>query len=72
MEIKKAVIDNTLLGYYFYFSKLYPFETKNFISYKISDDSDNNDENQKTVKYKTIIRPIQKFGVCDGQKRNYW
>ena len=42
MEIKKAVIDNTLLGYYFYFSKLYPFKTKNFTSYMISDDLNNN------------------------------
>ena len=70
MEVKKAMMDNTLLGYYFYFSRLYLPETKNFISYQISADLNNNGENKKIVKYKTIIRPMQKIkSVYKERKR---
>ena len=63
--------ENNVLGYYFYFSKLYPFKTKNFTSYMISDDLNNNEENQKIVKYKTIIKPIQKIAISNEKKGNY-
>ena len=69
MEIKKAIIDNKLLGYYFYFSRLFPSETKNFISYRVKDDLDDNEENQKRIKYKTIIKPIQKYNIINKEKR---
>ena len=69
MEVKKAIIDNKLLGYYFYFSKLFPSDTKNFISYMTSDNLDNNGENKKIIKYKTIIKPIQKVRVISQEKR---
>ena len=57
MEIKKSIINKKLAGYYFYFSKIYPYETKNFISYTTKNDIDKNGEFTKIVKYKTIIKP---------------
>lgn len=69
MEVKKAIIDNKLLGYYFYFSKLFPSETKNFIGYMASEDLNNNGENKKIIKYKTIIKPLQKVRVISQERR---
>ena len=61
MEIKKASIDNHLIGYYFYFSKLYPIDVKNFMSYSINakNEYDKNGELKQITKYKTIIKPLQ-------------
>ena len=63
MEIKKAIINNKLVGYYFYFSKLLPYEISYLISYTTKDDNDNNkDEEMKNiVKYKTMIKHPQLF-----------
>ena len=61
MEIKKAILDNKLLGYYFYFSKLYPSKTKNFICYNISEKNDKNGDLIKITKYKTIFKSSQKI-----------
>ena len=61
MEIKKAILDNELLGYYFYFSKLNPSEDNNFISYSLTKKNDiDNDKKEgtlkKTIKYKLIFQ----------------
>ena len=68
MEIKKAIIDNKLLGYYFFFSKLYPYETSNFISYM--DNEEKNGEIKQKVKYKTLIRSYQKLEIIPKEKNN--
>ena len=71
MEIKKAVLDNKLLGYYFYFSKLYPSKTKNFICYNVSEknDYDKNGDLNNITKYKTIFKSSQKNLHAINQKK---
>ena len=73
MEIKKAIINNKLAGYYFYFSKLYNNETNNFVSYIIKDNNNKNEELKKLVKYKAIIKPPQNIGnpFKDTQKISF-
>ena len=64
MEVKKAIIDNCLVGYYFYFSKLNFSDTRNFISYSSTLDSqisEKNNEGKITTKYKVMVRPHQKI-----------
>ena len=63
MEVKKAIIDNSLVGYYFYFSKINFSDTRNFISYSSTLDSQisgKNNEAKIITKYKVIIKPQQK------------
>ena len=64
MEIKKVTIEKKLLGYYFFFSKLYPHETKNFISYNSTDE-----DMKKIIKYKTIIKPLYQSSII--KKKRY-
>jgi len=63
MEVKKAIIDNSLVGYYFYFSKLNFSDTRNFLSYSSTLDSQTSEKNNETkiiTKYKVIVKPHQK------------
>ena len=69
MEIKKAIIDNQLVGYYFYFSKLDISENKNFFIYNSTDNLDINDEFKKKAKYKTLFKPPQKSSIINKKKR---
>ena len=68
MEIKKVIIDNKLLGYYFFFSKLYPLEANNFITYTINDELNQNGEYSKLIKYKTIIKHPNKSTIISKIK----
>ena len=64
MEVKKAIIDNCLVGYYFFFSKLNFSDTRNLISYSSTLDSqlsEKNNESKITTKYKFMIKPQQKI-----------
>ena len=64
MEVKKAIIDNCLVGYYFFFSKLNFSDTRNFIGYSSTLDSQISEKNNETkiiTKYKVIIKPHQKL-----------
>ena len=75
MEIRKAVLDNKLLGYYFFFSKLNLPENKNFMSYSIEshkNNSNKNDEINKIIKYKAIIKPSPKLSIIlnESNKKN--
>ena len=65
MEIKKAILDNKLLGYYFYFSKLYPTNTNNFINYYITEKNnyDKKGDLKKITKYKTIFKTPQSNNI---------
>ena len=63
MEIKKAIIDKKLLGYYFFFTKLYSSrEDKNIIIYNsLKQNEDNqNEELRNQIKYKAIFKPYNK------------
>ena len=68
MEIKKAIIDNQLVGYYFYFSKLDYSENKNFFIYNSTDNIDKDDEFKKKVKYKTLFKPLQRSSIINKKK----
>ena len=60
MEIKKAILDNKLLGYYFFFTNLnYYRENKNIIIYNSLEKSkeNQNEELNNPIKYKTIFKP---------------
>ena len=69
MEIKKAILDNKLLGYYFYFSKLFPSKTKNFICYNVSEKNDKIGDLKKITKYKTIFKSSQNDLNDNNQKK---
>ena len=63
MEIKKAILDNKLLGYYFFFTKLYSGrEDKNIVIYNsLEKNEDNqNEELSNQIKYKAIFKPYNK------------
>ena len=63
MEVKKAIIDNCLVGYYFYFSKLNFLDTRNLISYDSTLDSQISEKNNKDkiiTKYKVIFNSQHK------------
>jgi len=52
MEIKKAILDNKLLGYYFFFTKLYSSrDDKNIVIYNSLENKENN-----KIKYKAIFK----------------
>ena len=59
MEIKKCSIDNHVLGYYFYFTKLSSYELKNFQGYFKESNDANNEKDLKSMKYKTIIKSVR-------------
>jgi hypothetical protein len=58
IEIKKAILNNHLSGYYFYFSRIDPPKTTNFISYNNSEKNKyDKKENLKIItKYKAIFK----------------
>jgi len=62
MEIKKAIIDNKLLGYYFFFSKLNVRENKNIVIYNSFENKENNqtEEIDNQIKYKAIFKSYNK------------
>jgi len=62
MEIKKAIIDNKLLGYYFFFSKLNVRENKNIVIYNSLENKENNqtEEIDNQIKYKAIFKSYNK------------
>ena len=68
LEIKKSIIVNSLTGYYFFFSRLYPNETKNCISYTESS-KNKSEEIKKIVKYKVIIKAPQESTILFNQKK---
>ena len=64
MEIKKIVIDNTLVGYYFFFSSIHILNIKCLISYSETLRENNYEKNvdsNKVIKYKAIIKPLKKL-----------
>ena len=58
MEPKKIIFDKELIGYYFYFSKVFNFENRNYLNYKIiqSKESDKNVIPKALKKYQVIIK----------------
>ena len=72
LEIKKAIINNQLLGYYFYLSKLNHPETKNFISYRIKEQNNyaenENEDIAKIIKYKTNFKSNQNSMTAQKNK----
>ena len=63
MEVRKAILDNRLLGYYFFFSKLNNLESKNFMMYNLFENQNENDKGEvinKLIKYKIIFKTPQK------------
>ena len=63
MEIKKAILDNKLLGYYFFFTKLNSNrEDKNIVIYNSLEKSKEiqNEESSNRIKYKAIFMPYYK------------
>ena len=62
METQKIVLDNELVGYYFYFSKI-PNNENISLNYKIVHEksSKNNLETKKLKKYQLIIKPEKNF-----------
>ena len=68
MEIEKISFKNHLLGYYFYFSKLIPPETKNFMSYSVKNinNYNQNEEIKQLIKYKAIIKPLQNQSIINS------
>ena len=59
MEIKKAILDNKLLGYYFFFTKINYREDKNIVIYNSLENKENNqnEEINSQIKYKAIFKP---------------
>ena len=75
MEVRKAVLDNRLLGYYFFFSKLGNSECKNFMIYNSlnnQNEKDKGEELNKLIKYKVIFKTPQKplFKNNDQNEKN--
>ena len=66
MEIKKCSIAKHLIGYYFYFSKLPSSEsqTQNFFGYFKDPNNVEKEKDLKLMKYKVIIKPVQKDMSC--------
>jgi hypothetical protein len=62
MEIKKAIIDKELIGYFFYFTKIYPSNKTNFTSYNISEKKhyDEKGNLKQSTKYRTIFKDSTK------------
>ena len=61
METRKIIIDNELVGYYFYFSKIYNFENNNcYLNYKSVEKNDSNEDIKlkKSKKYQCSIKSI--------------
>ena len=58
MEIKKAILNNHLSGYYFYFSRIDPPKSTNFISYNNSEKNnyDKKEDLKIITKYKAIFK----------------
>jgi hypothetical protein len=62
MESRKIILDNELLGYYFYFSKIYNFENNNcYLNYKSveNNDSDEDIKIKKSKKYQCLFKSIE-------------
>ena len=75
MEVRKAILDNRLLGYYFFFSKLGNSECKNFIMYNSLNNQNENDKGEefnKLIKYKVIFKTPQRplFKNNDQNEKN--
>ena len=73
MEIKKIVIDNTLVGYYFFFSRIHTLNVKYLMSYSDTlreKNYENNEDSNKVIKYKVLIKPLHKLKEKGkGEKR---
>ena len=70
MEVRKAILDNRLLGYYFFFSKLNNYESKNFIMYNSLNNQKENDkgeESNKIIKYKVFFKSPQKAPFINNE-----
>ena len=64
MEIKKIMIDNTLVGYYFFFSRIHTLNVKNLLSYSDTlreSNYEKNEDSNKVQKYKVLIKPLKKL-----------
>ena len=71
MEIRKAILDNRLLGYYFFFSKLNYSESKNLIMYNSLNNQNENDKSEelnKLIKYKVIFKTPQKAPFINNEQ----
>ena len=67
MESKKIILDNELVGYYFFFSKIYNYENKCNLNYKKIKlmDSNENLKIKNTKKYQCSIK-----NIITNQKQN--
>ena len=71
MEIRKAILDNRLLVYYFFFSKIYNSESKNFMMYNSLNNQNENDKGEKLkklIKYKVIFKTPQKASFINNEQ----
>lgn len=50
MEPKKIIFDNELIGYFFYFSKIFNFQKNCYLKYKIMEmDKENNSKSNSII-----------------------
>ena len=71
MEVRKAILDNRLLGYYFFFTKLNNTESKNFMMYNSLNNQNENDKSEefnKLIKYKVIFKTPQKAPFINNEQ----
>jgi len=71
MEVRKAILDNRLLGYYFLFSKLNNSESKNFMMYNSLNNQNENEKGEelnKLIKYKVIFKTPQKAPFINDEQ----
>ena len=71
MEVKKVVLDNTLVGYYFFFSRIHTLNVKYLIRYTDTlreSTYEKNEDSNKVIKYKVLIKPLKKLKE-KGEKR---
>ena len=62
MESRKIILDNELLGYYFYFSKIYNFENNNcYLNYKSVENNGSEEDIKikKSKKYQCLFKSIE-------------
>ena len=71
MEIRKAILDNRLLGYYFFFTKLNNSENKYFMKYNPVNNENGNDKGEeinKSIKYKVIFKTPLKAPFINNEQ----
>ena len=61
MEPKKIILGDELIGYYFFFSKIFKFENKNYLKYQVVDKTGSNTsiKLKKAKKYQCTFKSIE-------------